>query len=139
MTCKTDVAERQGGAETCQRITPRCFAAVNSQKEHILCWEAHKMLLCCLFGQVVFRPLIRARRYDTSYSYLARRAKRGNNGLNNLVRSGSIARRITVYGELIISTNLAGSTPPTAVIHMFAVITYQSLSVFFTLFLIIFS
>mmetsp|Transcript_3008 Transcript_3008/g.7455 ORF Transcript_3008/g.7455 Transcript_3008/m.7455 type:complete len:368 (-) Transcript_3008:383-1486(-) len=57
-------------------------------------------LLYFLVVQVLFRPLIRARRYDTSYNCLARRAARSESGLNTLVRSGSVARRITMYGAL---------------------------------------
>ncbi|KXZ41935.1 hypothetical protein GPECTOR_239g565 [Gonium pectorale] len=57
-------------------------------------------LLYFLVVQVAFRRLILSRNYDTSYRCLARRAQRADNGLNRLVRSGGVARRLIMYGLL---------------------------------------
>jgi hypothetical protein len=49
---------------------------------------------------VLARRFILARGYDTSYTTLARRAAKTNNVWNRLVRRGSVARRVAVYGAL---------------------------------------
>ena len=50
--------------------------------------------------KVACRGYIRSHRYDTSYNCLARRAARTNNVWNRIIRRGSVARRISVYGAL---------------------------------------
>ncbi len=49
--------------------------------------------------QGLFHATIRAGGYDTSYRALARRAARADNAFNRLVRRGSAARRVCMFGE----------------------------------------
>lgn len=56
-------------------------------------------MLCCAF--------IRRHKLDTSYRYLARRAKRANNMWARLVLRGSTARRLFWYGLLQLAFTLA--------------------------------
>ena len=46
------------------------------------------------------RRFILTHGYETSYTCLARRAAKQNNVWNRLVRRGSVARRVCVYGAL---------------------------------------
>lgn len=49
--------------------------------------------------QVACRSYIMKNKFETSYSTLAKRAAKSNNFWNRLVRKGSKARRVAVYGE----------------------------------------
>ena len=50
---------------------------------------------------MISRGYIRKHKYDTSYNCLARRAAKNNNILNRIVRRGSVAWRIGMYGEVL--------------------------------------
>jgi Protein of unknown function (DUF2838) len=63
------------------------------------CLKHLKQQLHCS-TQVLCRQLILTRGFDTSYSCLARRAAKTNNVWNRLVRRGSVARRVCMYGAL---------------------------------------
>ncbi|EIE25281.1 hypothetical protein COCSUDRAFT_40577 [Coccomyxa subellipsoidea C-169] len=55
-------------------------------------------LMYFIIVQVMCRQIIQKHGYDTSYNALARRAAKSNNVWNRLVRKGSIARRVCMYG-----------------------------------------
>ena len=54
---------------------------------------------CVLGLQIAFRSFILKHKFETSYSTLAKRAAKSNNFWNRLVRRGSKARRVAMYGE----------------------------------------
>ncbi|GLC33074.1 hypothetical protein PLESTB_000373300 [Pleodorina starrii] len=84
-----------------------------------LAWQ----LLYFLVVQVACRRMILAGGYDTSYRALARRAQRANSPLNRLVRSGSVARRLLMYGLLQLLFTLAAQGLAVVTYHSFAAAT----------------
>ncbi|GFR48507.1 hypothetical protein Agub_g10171, partial [Astrephomene gubernaculifera] len=81
-----------------------------------LAWQ----LLYFLIVQVACRRLILSGGYDTSYRALARRAQRANSPLNRLVRSGSVARRLVMYGLLQLLFTLITQALAAVTYHHFA-------------------
>lgn len=67
-----------------------------------LAWQA----LYFVVVQLLCRRLIVQHGYETSYSCLARRAAKTNNFWNRLVRRGSVARRLAMYGLLQLAYTL---------------------------------
>lgn len=60
----------------------------------------HFVLNLRVHFQVMSRSWIKANKYETSFSCLARRAQKTNNFWNRTVRKGSSLRRVSMFGEL---------------------------------------
>ncbi|KAI8469372.1 MAG: hypothetical protein J3K34DRAFT_522153 [Monoraphidium minutum] len=72
------------------------FWLVAAPLAYYLAWQ----LLYWFVVQILLRGFIKRGGYDTSYNCLARRAAKHDNIWNRLVRRGSIARRVSMYGLL---------------------------------------
>ncbi|EFJ47524.1 hypothetical protein VOLCADRAFT_105085 [Volvox carteri f. nagariensis] len=104
-------------AAVTHELAGSCFAA--APLAFYLAWQ----LIYFLLVQVAFRRVILSGGYDTSYRALARRAQRANSPLNSLVRRGSVARRLFMYGLLQFLFTLVTQALAVTTYHSFVAAT----------------